>query len=852
VAFVPNLWVVLRARFAWPALRLRYFDSQGRRRETAIEWSGPASAISSEDPALRWLSVAAAQLAGELPRDRPGPHNTGPVPLAVFLDLPPRQRLATLEESLMGLIASPDVDIDRIQFLRLSPGRWLRREPFRLPFRVLATDPYAFEMLEPMRNHHWRKETGVSEFGFEIDSAVEEVEGDLRGKPRDIVVTAAYPKLRAIVKRLPPEQRPRLIVSLMPEMGGEEFRDLPAGIAMLHAGDSPPWILESFLMGLVHDLPLHEALKAAQRLMAPPSVKTILMADPRTNHSLRIADALGYLKRESRRRQVSLWNGPDEIDAFLDRSNIATDAGYAAANLLSKVKANFPASAALGQIQRFAGLATRLPTDLSLFEQESTALLPLSLVEAERQGVMGAEAVLRRELAEITSDPGVQQLLRENQKREVDVALERVESDPVFEAVERDHTLKRRTEYQLRVHIGNRLPDSIMSGPSAPIDPLLPDPDDTQGHLLEVALQAKDFRLRPPSVQPLRLPMLGGSEPVYFRVRTPDRLGPAELRILIFHRNHLVQSFQLRALIGDDEKAMDGEVLSTSLEFSRTQEFANLDALGSRLLSLGVNQSGASNTHKLTLKGDGTMGELTLFPSTFKDSVAALREVLRKSVEHPKNPNWTRVYSPVKAGNAPPADVAETLRSLAKKGYDLYRSFFGKAANVSQSLRDALVKLRQQEDQKIQVVRFDSNFVFPWTLLYDFPLPEERYSIPSPDVCLGLTTSGSDCGHNGQDKVYCVKGFWGIRHYVEEMIGSGTTAAGNVERTGASGALRLVVEGQLKLTPDPAQSLTSDGRSGPTDADRLLDVLWNDADRPAVLIVVGHLKTDNTTNMFGR
>src|SRR5712691_5863617 len=547
VAFVPNSWVVLRARFAWPALRLRYFDSQGRRRETAIEWSGP-STISWEDHDLRWFSMAAAQLVNELPAGRPGPYNTGPVPLAIFQDLPPRQRLGTLEEALTRLIGGPDVDPNRIQFVRLTSERWSRREPFRLPFRVLTTDDDAFGMLESMRSHNWLHETGVREFGFEIEQAVEEVEGDLRGQLRDVVATTAYRQLRPIVERLPLEQRPRLIVSLTPEMGGEEFRDPPTGVALLKAGNASRGELsrfvESFLMGLVHDLPLHEALKAAERGIRTPPMKGLLIADPRTNQSLRIIEALGNLRREIGRRQVLM---PGELDAFLNRSYIATDASYAAANMLSSLKGNFRASAALGLLQRFAGLPKRLPWDLHYFERESSALLPLAQAEVERRDVMGAELVFRQEVAEVTSDPDVQKLLRENQKREVDVALERLESEPVFEAVERDHTLKRRTEYQVRVHIGNRLPDSIMTGPSAPIDPLLPDPDDEQGHLLEVALQAKDFRLRSPGVQPLRLPMLGGSEPVYFRIRTPDRVGPAELRILIFHRNHLVQSFQMRA-----------------------------------------------------------------------------------------------------------------------------------------------------------------------------------------------------------------------------------------------------------------------------------------------------------------
>ena len=64
------------------------------------------------------------------------------------------------------------------------------------------------------------------------------------------------------------------------------------------------------------------------------------------------------------------------------------------------------------------------------------------------------------------------------------------------------------TQYHLRVQIGRRSQASLVQGDVPPLDPLLPEPDDS-GHVLHVAVCGLDFDVREPAMQRLILPTLG-------------------------------------------------------------------------------------------------------------------------------------------------------------------------------------------------------------------------------------------------------------------------------------------------------------------------------------------------------
>ena len=287
--------------------------------------------------------------------------------------------------------------------------------------------------------------------------------------------------------------------------------------------------------------------------------------------------------------------------------------------------------------------------------------------------------------------------------RSVDAALQRLDTEPRLQSLRKPATLKPGARYQLRLHIGHRSMDSIVSGKMPAVDPLLPDPEDARGHELEFVVQPKDFHLLSRPLQRFNLPLAGQSDPVYFTIRAPRQaVSKAELRVLLYSRNHIVQSFLLSAEITDEEStgSESRESLRVSLEFTRTERFTNLDSLEPRLLSIAINR-GPGATHNISVKGtNGADGDLRLDPGTFDDQVKDLRSYLRIATEDPENPGTARFYPEITDGDPAPEPLANAIRELAKKGKKLYDALFAGAAEQQPKLRKDLVEVRKKSDER--------------------------------------------------------------------------------------------------------------------------------------------------------
>jgi hypothetical protein len=152
------------------------------------------------------------------------------------------------------------------------------------------------------------------------------------------------------------------------------------------------------------------------------------------------------------------------------------------------------------------------------------------------------------------------------------------------------------------------------------------------------------------------------------------------------------------------------------------------------------------------------------------------------------------------------------------------------------------------ENEVLQFVRYDPNYVFPWSIIYDFKLPDDIAGQPPPPVCRGVK-NGKTCGHTGRDRVYCLKGFWGIRNQVEELMSFNT--GGKPTLTDKDHAKILVVQGYKdKFTDTLIDRLR--GKLGTNKVvilpkgELLLDYLWNKA--PSLVVVIGHLETKAIKN----
>jgi hypothetical protein len=886
--FVGDRWALLRIRFDGPYLVVRFLDSEGRDQRFYDEWiHGAGWRLGACLPPIVERLQA---LAGPLPLSRPAPHSTGPVPLAVFVQT---SRALQRSEAWSRIVAEveaampPPLGPNRITLVSFA-GRMRRRRPaFALPFNIVAHGVHAQADVEALRREPWLRDEAVRQWGCSIATAddTEPLEGVLRATDVDVLVSDALEAL-TICAQLPLRRRPRLIV--LNHGFHDQTPPAPAGVAVAwfpqHSAFLPPvpppagmlsrppdLRIGHLLFGLVHDLPLHEAMKAAERsrpLHPLPDMRPRLFADPWTNQSLRIRDALVRLQTDMERFELTLPRG--DLRSFWQRiARTDPDSERVVTMLRTRLKPraaprvlrspggdDFFARAGsaysrLKSIHDTVADERRLPEDFEAFSEEGEGLVPMAR-SRESLAKLRDEASLQVSLLEgAAADPDFQAVLDRHQQRTVDLAMQRLETSPLLQPLNAATTLAAGAAYRVRVHIGNPQPDSLVSGERAPIDPLLPQATD-EGHMLEVAVQAKRFTLESPRTRPLRLPRFGASRPVYFSVRAPRELGAASLRVHVYYQNHLVQSYLLSAWVDDDEREMSDQTrrLEVVLAYTRVVNLARVEVAGARALSIGANADGG--THKLIIKSSGSSGELTLAPQTFASDVRKFRKLLADAARDPDNRKRGRVYPVLEAGEAPSPQVADNLRAFARQGSDLYEAFFRRASRNNEKLRAELIQLPLARDTKIQVVRFDDNFVFPWTLLYDYLLPDWNLGDPEPEVCLGHTLNADGepvpCGHTAAPPVICMNGFWSVRHLLEEVIGRGVDADDTVARPAAA-AVRVLCDAGL---PGAARFETRLGEKieaphlalGPASEKPLLDLLWRKPPaRPSILVIVGHMET---------
>ena len=860
--FVPDIWQTLRLRYSDLLAQCTYSDSLGRKRTFRWRRREITSAVAFPARGSFEFSRDFARLTQTLVQDMPNSrwheYFSDTAPLGIFVAAPSSISIKDVEAELSNILTGV-LPSERIQCVQLSPSKAMSRTPLRLPLNILAAGEMAQIALSDLKERRWFGGSDqVKEFGIRIQSEREVSRETLSTFAADIVVTDDTDHLFDDIRKVREQRRPRLVILL-----GKDFREpsewkISPGVALLMLPDpasdkSLPVFLKAFVYGVVHDFPLHAALKSAILEEHPESIP-LLIADPHSNQSLRIMDALIDLRRQSDRLQATLPTF--NFQPLFERAEAVR--GSKLEGRLPSIRTRISDLRSPAQENEFGSIlseATGAQKIPAYFSRESNGLIPMAEVNARFATFADAESLSRRFVKGMVRDQGISQLLRAHQQRFVDVAIERLETDPLLGYLDGFNSLKTNALYQLRVHVGNRLPDSIVVGKEAPIDPILPATKDPRGHQLEFTVQAKDFSLISEQTQKAWLPEFGATTPVYFKIRAPKSSGTKHLRICVYSQNYLIQSYEFSADVAEDEYPRakpETESLYARLEYSRTDRFSDLERFHPRRLSIGANSNGNSSTHQLIVKSDQTSGDLTLFPGTYDWQVKKFRATLEAATIDPRNPNVSRVYPAIPDGQAPASDVAQIFRDLAKQGRNLYDAVFGKAARGK--LRKSLVQIAQTSDEKLQVIRFDENFVFPWAILYDFALPDEIYGQPGAPVCLGVKIDAAGtsvaCDHTNKDNVYCVNGFWGVRHFVEEILGQGTSTNPTIDRA-ISDAIRVVADPTLPGAYSLIQNLTASigallVKEGPIDPDQLLDLLWvAPPTRPTILIVLGHLTKED-------
>ncbi|HEX7167896.1 MAG TPA: CHAT domain-containing protein [Acidimicrobiales bacterium] len=376
--------------------------------------------------------------------------------------------------------------------------------------------------------------------------------------------------------------------------------------------------------------------------------------------------------------------------------------------------------------------------------------------------------------------------------------------------------------YLLDVQIGARWPSSLVQGEQVSIDDELP--DDPDGHDLEVAVFPAGLGVDGAKVQPLFLPERGASDLITFRVRAPRRATrAADLRIGIYHRDNLVQTYLVTATVAPEEGYGDDVRLRVELDHSTTAQWGNVASLAPRLASITVNET-AAGRHRIYVKEGNKATSLPFATDTAASVTKTVREALVAAVKRQASPD-------------------DTLWALARAGNDVFEGVFNRVT----SLQDTMRAVIRSEDEIVQVVRIDLHTSLPWPTVYDWGIPELAVGAARPTACFGTNAAGEPCGHTRGAPTVCALGFWGVRHRVEELLAEARSldAIDHVPRRPPVVSFALgVPDAPVVALPAALQAVVGAGAvSTLTAGDDLLDSLFDEAQRPSVLVVIGHHET---------
>jgi hypothetical protein len=283
-----------------------------------------------------------------------------------------------------------------------------------------------------------------------------------------------------------------------------------------------------------------------------------------------------------------------------------------------------------------------------------------------------------------------------------------------------------------------------------------------------------------------------------------------------------------------------------------TERFANLAGITPRVLLIGVNEGSGNRTHTLTVKRGGKAEALHLTEGVLQDALQRVREQLTKATY---DAGGGPRFPEAPATSERRAEFDDVIAQLAYAGHKLYNAVWTRVSCNFQ--KEALNAVRDRADDVIQIVHYDQNYLFPWSALYDFPTPPELKakvcheftqkngdgSIYSCQQCLG------NCVHPDKEKAFCVYGFWGQRHQIEQVLHTpfkqedAITGLKPVRDGAVLVAVGLTGGIAATLAADLAKELGQQWVREVTQSEDVLTELWSDARRPIILLLVGHYET---------
>jgi hypothetical protein len=312
------------------------------------------------------------------------------------------------------------------------------------------------------------------------------------------------------------------------------------------------------------------------------------------------------------------------------------------------------------------------------------------------------------------------------------------------EPIRRTHCFRGGANHQIVVRIGERDEEwiSTPAGPVFPVDALPQDQDEWELTAVLSVAQSSDA----PQVSRMVLPRLGNSSEAQFLLFVKEAWKNVEARVVVLHRNRVIQTAMIEGSVGGQEDAGDGITVEPEV-VAKTR----LDNLGERErfdAAFVINKSKDGVSRLLAISND-KVAKLT--PSqAMNDEIRNIDGILTDIVDNPKK------Y----VGKLTSKECVDLLIRLARHGKPLH-DFLTSGGDFD--------KLDLDSNGPLQVISAVPDARLPLELAYSRRAPKTGAAMcPGAAAALRKGKCPAACSKPATEADFiCPLAFWGVQRVIE-------------------------------------------------------------------------------------
>jgi|GEM_PF-4748003 len=258
---------------------------------------------------------------------------------------------------------------------------------------------------------------------------------------------------------------------------------------------------------------------------------------------------------------------------------------------------------------------------------------------------------------------------------------------------------------------------------------------------------------------------------VYLRLVTPVQTGRCWLRLGVYVRENLIQSYRIFAHVAPTEGEIPEQAAPgwwSRCEYTLSADLTNLDALEHRRVCIWVGD-GRAATQRIGLSVDGfNLGDLPpINVALINSAFAEYRQILGDSCYDHQTAQY--LYHPVTHEPLNPNLFEEGMKNLAEIGRRLYLNLLG---TQPEALAERLKTLERNLSGPlvIQIARLTLDMTFPWAVLYDRPFRFHPLRNRVCDRFVNGSACRTDCPYHSDRYLVCPYAFWGFRYIIEQPL----------------------------------------------------------------------------------